>query len=188
MSLHSDFLDAPNAKRTELPVSQPTSEPPPHQILSGVATASTTTRKDGSTSQQRQGHIVLRHSILSHAARMAQDYTRPGRRPNLQARKEGCDTVADWCRAEGLAWYCASQGCHWCVFEELFVRLRTRRADEKQVTRFCASSSRVVRFNLCERAMRPRAAPERERALGRPNKKHLCLRSVFMADVEISCL
>ena len=69
--------------------------------------------KHGSTSQQRKGHIVQRHPLLSHPSGVAQDYPRAGRRPNLQARKKGCHSLADWCCPKRLTRYCSGQGCYW---------------------------------------------------------------------------
>jgi hypothetical protein len=70
-------------------------------------------RKHGSTSQQRKGHIVQRHPLLPHPSGVAQDYPRAGRRPDLQARKKGCYSFADWCCPKGLTRYRSGQGCYW---------------------------------------------------------------------------
>ena len=51
--------------------------------------------KNGSSSQQRKRHIGQRNSILTHSACMAQDYPRTSRGPDLQACKEGCNTIPD---------------------------------------------------------------------------------------------
>lgn len=48
-----------------------------------------TNRQNGSSSQQRKGHIGLGHPLLSQPACVAQDHSRAGRRAHLQAREEG---------------------------------------------------------------------------------------------------
>lgn len=45
--------------------------------------------QNGSSSQQRKGHISLRHPLLPQPSCVAQDHPRAGRRADLQARKEG---------------------------------------------------------------------------------------------------
>ena len=77
----SDQLDNP----------RPTTESPSHPLQHNH-------RYHGPSSQQGQGHLVLRHPLLAQPPRLAQDHPRAGRRPDLQARQEGRDPLADRCR------------------------------------------------------------------------------------------
>jgi len=73
------------------------------------------TRRHGSSSQQRKGHISLCHPILSNSSCVVEDHSRASRRPNLQACKEGCYSVSDRRRSQRFAWHRTSQGCYWYV-------------------------------------------------------------------------
>jgi hypothetical protein len=57
----------------------------------------TTNRRNGSSSQQGQGHFCLRHPLLPQRPLLAQDHPRAGRRPDLQAREEGRHSLPDRC-------------------------------------------------------------------------------------------
>ena len=70
-------------------------------------------RKDGSSTQQRKGHICLRHPLLSYSSCMVEDNSGASRRSNLQAREEGRNSVSNWCCPKRFSRHCASQSRYW---------------------------------------------------------------------------
>lgn len=65
---------------------------------------SSTNRQNGSSSQQRQGYLLLRHPLLAHRAVVAQGHPRPGRRSDLQGRQKGRHAFADRCAPPRQPW------------------------------------------------------------------------------------
>lgn len=105
--------------------------------------------QNGSASFERKGHISLSAAILPHASCVAQDHPRASRRPDLQARQEGCNSIPDRCCPQRFARYRSSQGCHWYVwiqFRWLCCVVEDDTDCDLQVTRFSESSSQMVLF------------------------------------------